>query len=73
MEHPEEMDQFTLDCLERLLWLATPEAACRVLERSELKIELQQNFGVDVVDLYGHFLFLVSFPVARFNWFMIIF
>eukprot|EP00954_Amorphochlora_amoebiformis_P011672 911779-Amorphochlora_amoeboformis.AAC.1 len=52
MEAPKELEQFTLDCLDRLLWLATPEAACRVLESSDLKISLQQAFSVDVVETY---------------------
>eukprot|EP00468_Gymnochlora_sp_CCMP2014_P001514 CAMPEP_0167741726 /NCGR_PEP_ID=MMETSP0110_2-20121227/1016_1 /TAXON_ID=629695 /ORGANISM="Gymnochlora sp., Strain CCMP2014" /LENGTH=5340 /DNA_ID=CAMNT_0007625809 /DNA_START=69 /DNA_END=16091 /DNA_ORIENTATION=- len=42
----------TQECIQRLLWLATPESACRVMSLRSRNIALQQKHGIDVVETY---------------------
>eukprot|EP00954_Amorphochlora_amoebiformis_P012796 1002248-Amorphochlora_amoeboformis.AAC.1 len=49
---PENIEDTTLDCINRLLWLATPESACRVMSMRQRNIALKQLCSIDVVETY---------------------
>eukprot|EP00466_Bigelowiella_natans_P005499 jgi/Bigna1/142947/aug1.74_g17655 len=40
------------ECIRRLLWTATPESVCRVMDISERQQALKSKFGVDVGEVY---------------------